>query len=76
MGNERSRFADSAPLGAVWHDSRFWDEVGDEVNVQTMRWHDFARFVSPAGPMQEPDAGFQHELREHLRQLVRRLYTS
>ncbi len=76
MGDERSRFADSAGPPAAWRDSRFWDEVGDEVNVQTMRWRDFARFISPEGPGQEPGAGFQDDLREHLRRLVRRLYTS
>ncbi len=76
MANERSRFSDSAGPRAAWHDSRFWDEVRDEVNVRTMRWHDFAQFISPSGPTQEPDGGFQHDLREHLRRLVRRLYTS
>lgn len=76
MGNERSSLADSGRARAPWRDSRFWDEVGDEVNVQTMRWHDFAAFVSPAGQAEEPDAEFQVELREHLRKLVRGLYTS
>jgi hypothetical protein len=50
--------------------------VGDEVNVQTMRWRDFARFISPEGPGQELGAGFRDDLREHLRRLVRRLYSS
>jgi len=76
VGNERSRFADSVRPRAAWHDSRFWDEVADEVNVQTMRWRDFTRFISPAGATQEPREGFQHDLRESLRQLVRRLYAS
>lgn len=73
MGNER--FSDSARR-SPWRDSRFWDEVGDEVNIETMRWHDFAVFVSPAGEPESPDSGFQDDLRERLRELVRRLYTS
>ena len=73
MAKQRSSFADSAQ---AWRDPRFWEEVGDEVNVKTIRWDDFAAFISPAGEPEQPDTGFQDQLREHLRQLVRRLYSS
>lgn len=59
-----------------WQEARFWDEVGDEVNVETLRWRDFTLFVSPSGPLEPPDPAFSDDLREHLRGLVRRLYTS
>ena len=72
LGSKRSTEFRHGP----WHEARFWDEVADEVNVETMRWNDFASFVSPSGPLQEPDFAFAEQLREHLRGLVRRLYAS
>lgn len=80
MANQRSGSTRGNRRGergsGAWRDTRFWDEVRDEMNVETMRWNDFAAFVSPAGSTRGPDFEFEVELREHLRGLVRKLYTS
>ena len=59
-----------------WHEAPFWDDVRDEVNVENMRWSDFASFVSPTGPLEPPESAFSDALRDHLRELVRRLYAT
>lgn len=61
---------------APWLESGFWEEVLDEVSLDTMRWDEFALFVAPTDPACEPDPEFAVGLREQLRQLVSRLYAS
>ena len=72
LGSKRTMELAQGP----WHEAHFWDDVGDEVNVENMRWSDFASFVSPTAPLEQPDSEFSDALRDHLRELVRKLYAT
>ncbi len=76
MGRQRERYRGKEQGGSSWREPGFWEEVADEVSVETMRWSEFALFAAPTDPSREPDPAFTVDLREHLRRLVRRLYTS
>lgn len=77
MGKKRQRHLNGLVRErAPWLESPFWEDVRDEVSLETMRWNDFALFVAPTDPSREPDPEFAVGLREHLRQLVSRLYAS
>jgi len=76
VGRQRRQHRSPEQSHHAWRDGGFWEEVRDEINVETMRWNDFALFVAPTDPSSEPDPEFALRLREHLRGLVRRLYTS
>jgi len=76
VGRQRRQQRDLELSVHGWRKAGFWEEVRDEISVETMRWNDFASFMGPADASGEPDPEFTVELREHLRDLVRRLYTS
>ncbi len=77
VGRQRERHPGVlVQVRAPWHESDLLEEVNDEASVETMRWNEFAAFVAPTDPSCEPDPEFTLRLREHLRGLVRRRYTS
>jgi hypothetical protein len=63
-------------IGVAWEDPGFWDAVQDEVRVETLDWPGFAAFMDADDPSSEPDPLFTASLREHLRRLVRKRYSS